>query len=453
MAPPKTKFSGKDIEQALKNEVRRIYHSDERELLSVNYARQKAEERLGLEEGFLKHEDWKAKSKEIIKDTLKYLEDEEAEPPQRVAPTPEKPKAAPKDGGREKMKKRTKASTPSDKESDISGIEESPDRPSKKRKTTKPAKRRNKVVSDDEDGEAASPSVSELSDALKDSAGRKAQSSKETSSKSAANDNDDESELSSVVDEPPKRNAKSKSKAKPSPSPAPAPADEPTNADSSSELSSVIDDGPPPPQRKRGKSKEAAVASGPTKTSKSKSKSATPTSSSALSAEEAQIKLLQSQLAKCGVRKVWAFEFKKQGDDTPQAKIRRLKQHLRDVGMTGRFSEARAREIREARELAAEMEEVMQGEKSWGVRGSGSGAGAGDRQGRRRRAAAAAAASGRARVVDEDGGDEEGSVGGDRGSESGSEDEEGGRKAAVRKRAPAKRRADLAFLDDESESE
>ncbi|KAL2167543.1 hypothetical protein VTG60DRAFT_1129 [Thermothelomyces hinnuleus] len=202
--------------------------------------------------------------------------------------------------------------------------------------------------------------------------------------------------------------------------------------DSSSELSSVIDE-PPPPKRKRNPKKPAGKQS---------------TSAAADSPDEAQIKLLQSQLNKCGVRKIWAVEFKKHGADTPKAKIKHLKQMLADVGMTGRFSEARAREIREMRELQADLQDVIQGEKSWGVGGGG--------RGTRRRAAAQAAGRGmRVNESEGSGGDESEEGGGSEGkggSGEGSDDEDE-RRPAVRKKGPAKRRADLAFLDGESESD
>ena len=64
MAP--TKVSEKAIEKALSDAVRNVYQSDERGQLSVNYAREVVEEKFGLESGFLKEGNWKAKSKNII---------------------------------------------------------------------------------------------------------------------------------------------------------------------------------------------------------------------------------------------------------------------------------------------------------------------------------------------------------------------------------------------------
>jgi hypothetical protein len=49
--------------------VREIYKAN-REELTVNLVRSLTEKRLGLEEGFFKDEAWKARSKQIIKETV-----------------------------------------------------------------------------------------------------------------------------------------------------------------------------------------------------------------------------------------------------------------------------------------------------------------------------------------------------------------------------------------------
>lgn len=68
MAPAKP--TNQAISAELANVVREIYNSLERDQLTVNYARKVAEEKLRLDDGFLKAGDWKAKSKQIILDTL-----------------------------------------------------------------------------------------------------------------------------------------------------------------------------------------------------------------------------------------------------------------------------------------------------------------------------------------------------------------------------------------------
>jgi len=68
MAPKKV--ADETIENALAEAVRHIFHNDEKDALTVNYARQVAEKKLKLQEGFLKEGNWKARSKRIVHDTL-----------------------------------------------------------------------------------------------------------------------------------------------------------------------------------------------------------------------------------------------------------------------------------------------------------------------------------------------------------------------------------------------
>lgn len=77
-----------------------------------------------------------------------------------------------------------------------------------------------------------------------------------------------------------------------------------------------------------------------------------------------EIKRLQGWLVKCGIRKMWWKEL--QPYDTQQAKIRHLKGMLSDAGMTGRYSNEKASQIREERELKADLEAVQAGNKQWG---------------------------------------------------------------------------------------
>ena len=55
----------------------------------------------------------------------------------------------------------------------------------------------------------------------------------------------------------------------------------------------------------------------------------------------------------CGVRKVWSKEFKDL--DRPSEQIRRLRQILTDLGMSGRMSMEQAKAIKERREFAQEL--------------------------------------------------------------------------------------------------
>lgn len=127
-------------------------------------------------------------------------------------------------------------------------------------------------------------------------------------------------------------------------------------ADSDSDLSVLIDDGPP---RKKAKPENKTKAKGKAVKAKPKSSKA-----DALTPQEAEIKRLQGWLLKCGIRKLWHKELAPY--DTPAEKIRHLKNMLQDAGMEGRFSVEKARQIKERRELAADLEAVTEGNKAWG---------------------------------------------------------------------------------------
>ncbi|PKX91922.1 putative transcriptional regulator [Aspergillus novofumigatus IBT 16806] len=111
--------------------------------------------------------------------------------------------------------------------------------------------------------------------------------------------------------------------------------------DSESEMSVVLDE-EPKPSRKRGKSSESTSA-------------------------KAEIKRLQGWLVKCGIRKVWSRELAPY--DTPKAKVKHLKDMLKDAGMDGRYSLEKAKQIKEKREFEADLAMIKEGEKHWG-RGS-----------------------------------------------------------------------------------
>ncbi|KAI1305068.1 hypothetical protein F5Y03DRAFT_356416 [Xylaria venustula] len=188
----------------------------------------------------------------------------------------------------------------------------------------------------------------------------------------------------------------------------------PSADDSDSSLSSVLDE--PPPKKRKGKGvKEAAQA-----------KQSMPKESTG---DEAEIKKLQGQLVKCGVRKIWGIELKKYGSDG-RAKIKHLRDMLRNVGMDGRFSEAKAREIKERRELMGELEAVNEMNELWGLDGH-----------RGRASRSKAVRKSLREESDEDEDEQKPDV---------EEDEDV--KAKTNSRV-SKRMADLAFLGSESESE
>lgn len=127
---------------------------------------------------------------------------------------------------------------------------------------------------------------------------------------------------------------------------------------SESELSVLIDEEPPP-------KKERRKASSDSKSKKTtKPKAAKAQDGSSLDPQEAEIKRLQSQLLKCGIRKLWHKELAR--FDTPRAKVNHLRDMLKSIGMVGRFSIEKARQIKEERELQAEVQAVQDSAKRWG---------------------------------------------------------------------------------------
>ena len=135
-------------------------------------------------------------------------------------------------------------------------------------------------------------------------------------------------------------------------------------AESGSEMSVVFDEGPKPKRKRRSGGSEKPDKPKPKKSSTPKVSK--PEASADPDADE--IKRLQGWLVKCGIRKMWWKEL--QPYDTSKAKIRHLKDMLSDAGMTGRYSNEKASEIKEERELKADLEAVQAGNQKWGKAGS-----------------------------------------------------------------------------------
>ncbi|RHZ57965.1 hypothetical protein CDV55_104980 [Aspergillus turcosus] len=190
--------------------------------------------------------------------------------------------------------------------------------PRKRRKTETPEP----MVSDDEEPEA--PSDSE--DEVKDLTGRQSK----TKSERASAESDAAEEAADTE-----------------------------KVESESEMSVVLDE-EPKPSRKRAKSSESTSAKG-------KKKAPARSKDADLDPNEAEIKRLQGWLVKCGIRKVWSRELAPY--DTPKAKIKHLKDMLKDAGMDGRYSVEKAKQIKEKREFEADLAMIKEGEKHWG-RGS-----------------------------------------------------------------------------------
>jgi hypothetical protein len=372
----------------------------------------------------------------------------------------EKPKKKSKSKSRipvkRQLKKKAKVESDEDKELDLGSDEsDNSDAPKRKRqskaKSKAPAKRqsksksksKSKLESDEDEGEEDASDVSfggkhEDSDAATK---KKSTPRKQTPKKPTKTESNGES-----GDEKPKKKAEYPQKeATPKKPLKKALSDDeenkpdsktPTDAGSESEMSVVLDETPKPKRKRRSKSDMASfISSKPSKGKKDKASrppKAT-TASKDLSPDEELISTLKYQLKKCGMNKIWQFELKQYGDDN-RAKIKHLQSVLKEIGMVGRFSEARAREIKEIRELQADLEAVKEGEKSWGLE-----------SGRRASRGLVKKNLRESTVEDED---EEGQNG------KGGTDGDESRSLSDQPRARKPRaRADLAFLGDEDSDE
>jgi hypothetical protein len=138
----------------------------------------------------------------------------------------------------------------------------------------------------------------------------------------------------------------------------PPKADVPKDDASESEMSVVLDEPPKKKRQKKDKDSKAAKSAKGTKPAR-KAKEAPE-----VSADDAEIKRLQGWLVRCGIRKLWGKELKPY--ETPKAKVSHLRRMLSDAGMDGRYSNEKAAAIKEQRELAADLEAVQEFGNRWG---------------------------------------------------------------------------------------
>ena len=131
--------------------------------------------------------------------------------------------------------------------------------------------------------------------------------------------------------------------------------------DDDSDLSELVDDSPKPKPKKKRKD---SAHDGGTAKAKPEKKTKAAKDKSQDDPDTERIKSLQGWLLKCGIRKVWGAYLKSY--ETPKDKIKHLESMLSDVGMTGRFSLEKASQIKERREMAADLEAVQEGDKKWG---------------------------------------------------------------------------------------
>lgn len=131
--------------------------------------------------------------------------------------------------------------------------------------------------------------------------------------------------------------------------------------ESESEMSVVIDEKP----KRKGKTKGSKSGSGKPPGNKApRSQASKKLDDKPVDANADEIKRLQGWLVKCGIRKMWYRELAPYA--TPKLKIQHLKEMLSDAGMTGRYSIEKATQIRNERELKAELDAVQEGDKQWG---------------------------------------------------------------------------------------
>ena len=146
---------------------------------------------------------------------------------------------------------------------------------------------------------------------------------------------------------------------------------------SESEMSVLIDE--PPKKRGRPNAKNAESTKPEKKAApKKKTQRKSPaTAEESTDPDHEEIKRLQGWLVKCGIRKMWWKEL--QPYETSKAKIRHLKEMLAEAGMSGRYSLEKASQIREERELKADLEAVQEGARIWGKGEDDGGGGGGGR--------------------------------------------------------------------------
>ncbi|RPA91137.1 hypothetical protein L873DRAFT_1819979 [Choiromyces venosus 120613-1] len=358
------------ITTTLRNAVQKQFAEDASKT-TIKYIRARVENELNLGDDFLKQDSfWKAESKRIIEDEASKQNALQlsAEPPiSQKEPTPEKQSPV-KVTEKPAKKRASKVKKVVDKLGD--GAIESPKKPAKKPKGVTPVKSTARKA-------RAKPTILEDEDEDEEV---EAKASKENTTKQAS-----ESELSEL-DASPKRVVKRKKSAtKPTPlgkkakkthevvvkegnaengeakvsgDEAPVADEDPGNE---SEMSVVLDPKPLKKSRSQNPGAGSSKKPGKAKVSKERSKKGSSKAVSNLSPDEEKIKTLQQWLLKCGIRKFWSKELAK--FETPKEKIKHLTGLLTDVGMTPRYSNGKAKEIKAERELQAEVKAVQEGAK------------------------------------------------------------------------------------------
>jgi len=370
-APSHAIPSDATLETELRRVVRDALKQDED--ITVRLARARVEEQLGLEADFFTKDKWKKRSKDIITAAV-----DEPDSPVKAKPAAGRKRKSEEPA--QKPAKRTKKSavveSDDDDEEDDEDLDESmaeedeeeeeEEKPKRKPRAQAKAKPQPKPKAKPKAKAKAKPSSPVVeSDEEEDEEIHATKAEPET--KAATIDSEAE-------DEPPQTNETSET-IKPDEddekTPSPPKESEPADEDNDSDMSVLIDD--PPPKKKGGRAKKSTSSGTTTKKPAKTTKKAAATSASSkeLSPDEEEIKRLQSWLIKCGIRKLWYRELANDKFPTSKAKIAHLKSMLTDAGMTGRFSAEKAKSIKEARELEAELEAARDFEQQFGTGGRG----------------------------------------------------------------------------------
>ncbi|MCJ1307766.1 hypothetical protein MMC25_001414 [Agyrium rufum] len=328
--------SAKALEKALRDAVK----ADADREMTLKSVRSTAERSLGLPAEFYKTtEAWKDRSKAIIAEEVAKLEDATSGPPVSQPDILSETPDVENDDSSELSRSPSPSSSP----------------PAKKRKRESSTGRPKKIQKLDSDikssGERAGKTLQ------KEPSSRKTHVPSKSNTSSDLSDLSDDLATKSTCTQPTGKDSGT--------------SDEPqadtvirkNEAESESELSELLDDSPKP--KKRGKRKEnSGFSTNDIKKKDSKKKEKTTKEEVHADPNTEEIKRLQGWLVKCGIRKVWGTYLKQYSN--PKAKIAHLKQMLSDVGMTGRFSAEKAKQIKDKRELKADLEAVQEGAKAWG---------------------------------------------------------------------------------------
>ncbi|KKK25013.1 hypothetical protein P175DRAFT_0504779 [Aspergillus ochraceoroseus IBT 24754] len=310
LSAPPSPPSDETLEKALRDAVAKIYKTGKIEELTVKRVRLAAEKSLQLEDGFYKGTgDWKARSDQVIKDEVK-VQDTAAQDSRPAEDESKDRSSSPSDTT--KLTKRAKPASSSTSR--------------KRHKSTPDSNEIDERASDEGEDEITEPSTETQAKTVP-----KKKSRRESSEKIVSDDSDVNREGQK---------------------------DEPGDG-SESEMSVVLDEEPKPKPKRQRQRKTTGMTSRKEKQTATKGKK-----EADIDPNQAEIKRLQGWLIKCGIRKMWSRELAPY--DTPKTKIQHLKSMLKDAGMDGRYSVDKAKQIREARELQADLELVQEGAKRWG---------------------------------------------------------------------------------------